>query len=110
MGEEDIDQEVLAADMVLDADTSDDHSSDWNHGNDHGGFYSDGDGTADNGGNTFQVLAGDMVLDADTSDDHSSDWNHGNDHGGFYSDGDGTANDNGGNKELVSVHGAITPK
>merc|ERR1719414_271883 len=52
------------------------------------------------------VLAADVVLDADT--EHSDDWDHGRDHGGFNSDGNGV--NDGGDKQLVSVHGAITPK
>jgi len=47
-------------------------------------------------------LKAEIVLEADNTD------SHGRDHGGFYSDGNGVAD--GGNKELVSVHGARTPK
>merc|ERR1711994_1021290 len=97
-----LEDDVLEAEVVLDADT--DHSSDWEHGENHGGFHSDGDGVANGGGDKAE-LAADVVLDADT--EHSSEWDHGRDHGGFNSDGNGVAD--GGDKQLVAVHGA-TPK
>merc|ERR1712087_365697 len=54
-----------------------------------------------NGGD--KALTAEIVLEADNAD------SHGRDHGGFMSDRDGSA-DNGGNKQLVAVHGASTPK
>merc|ERR1719229_852549 len=63
---------------------------DWQHGLDHGGFKSDGDGEANNGPLSVENQLLQQYANRETT--HDADWQHGLDHGGFRSDGDGEAN------------------
>merc|ERR1712241_1580660 len=63
---------------------------DWQHGLDHGGFKSDGDGEANNGPLSIENQVLQQYANRETT--HDADWQHGLDHGGFKSDGDGEAN------------------
>jgi len=76
------------------------HDADWQHGLDHGGFKSDGDGVANDGSLTVES----DVLHNDVETTHDEDWQHGMDHGGFKSDGDGVANDDALNAENALLH------
>merc|ERR1719499_2646264 len=68
----------------------DEHDPDWQHGLDHGGFKSDGDGMA----NDPPLTVNDELLHEFSNEEttRNPEWEHGNDHGGFMSDGDGEAN------------------
>merc|ERR1712228_149544 len=97
--ENDVDQEEEGEEVVTDEESAAGNGA-GDTNNAGGEEEEDLDETAEE--EVDEILKSDVVLEADNTD------SHGRDHGGFYSDGNGVAD--GGNKELVSVHGARTPK